>query len=285
MSPSKRRVVVEQVVTTYGLSQRRACRIIGQSRSSQRYNCTRLPDEDEIVCEIVHLARDYGRYGYRRITAMLRLKGYTINHKRVYRIWRELGLKVPKKQPKRRRLWLNDGSCVRLRAEHRNHVWSYDFVETKTSKGRRLKILNIIDEYTRECLISHAAFCIRSEDVKDILQQIMLRRGTPEYIRSDNGSEFIAKHLRDWFSELSIAPMYITPGSPWDRGAYPQGRTGIARVSTAVWQMNFSTAKSLIIFMRPRLFLVAGLKNTILSGLTALWAIARRLQKPSSSIN
>ena len=113
---------------------------------------------------------------------MLRLKGYAINHKRVYRIWRELGLKVPKKQPKRRRLWLNDGSSIRLRAERRNHVWSYDFVETKTSKGRRIKILNIIDEYTRECLISHAAFRIRSEDVKDILQPIMLRRGTPEYI-------------------------------------------------------------------------------------------------------
>ena len=210
--------MVEQVAATYSPSQRRACQIVGQDRSSQRYCCIRLPDEDEVIAEIVQLAREYGRYGYRRITAMLRLKGYRINHKRVYRIWRELGLKVPKKQPKRKRLWLNDGSCIRLRAEHRNHVWSYDFVETKTSKGRRIKILNIIDEYTRECLASHAAFRIRSEDVKDILQQIMLRRGTPEYIRSDNGSKFIAKHLRDWFSELSIAPMYITPGSPWENG-------------------------------------------------------------------
>ena len=137
--------MVEQVAATYSLSQRRACQIVGQNRSNQRYCCVRLPDEDEITAEIVQLARDYGRYGYRRITAMLRLKGYHINHKRVYRIWRELGLKVPKKQPKRRRLWLNDGSCIRLRAEHRNHVWSYDFVETKTSKGRRIKILNIID--------------------------------------------------------------------------------------------------------------------------------------------
>lgn len=131
---------------------------MGQSRSSQRYQPVRLPDEDEITKQIVQLARDYGRYGYRRITAMLRLKGYAINHKRVYRIWRELGLKVPEKQPKRRRLWLNDGSCIRLRAEHANHEWSYDFVEAKTSKGRKIKILNLIDEYTRECLYSHAAF-------------------------------------------------------------------------------------------------------------------------------
>ena len=136
--------MVEQAVAAYGLSQRRACQIIGQNRSSQRYRCVELPDENEITGEIVQLARGYGRYGYRRITAMLQLKGYAINHKRVYRIWRELGLKVPMKQPKRRRLWLNDGSCIRLRAERRNHVWSYDFVETKTSKGRRIKILNII---------------------------------------------------------------------------------------------------------------------------------------------
>ena len=191
---------------------------MGQSRSAQLYRNIRLPDEDELTEQIVQLAREYGRYGYRRITAMLRLKGYLVNHKRVYRIWRERGLKVPQKQPKRRHLWLNDGSCIRLRAEYPNHVWSYDFVETKVGRGRKLKILNIIDEYTRECLASHAAYRIRSEDVKDILRQIMLRRGTPEYIRSDNGSEFIAKHLRDWFSELSIAPMYITPGSPWENG-------------------------------------------------------------------
>lgn len=178
----------------------------------------RLPDEDEITEQIVELARAYGRYGYRMITAMLRGRGYKINHKRVYRIWRSLGLKVPEKQPKRKRLWLNDGSCIRLRAEHENHVWSYDFVETKTSKGRKIKILNIIDEYTRECLASHAACRIRSEDVKNILREVMLRKGTPEYLRSDNGSEFIAKHLREWLSEMEVATAYIAPGSPWENG-------------------------------------------------------------------
>ena len=168
---------MEAIVSTHGISQRRACNLVGQSRSTQRYQCVRLPDEEEITQEIIALARDYGRYGYRRITAMLRLRGYRINHKRVYRIWRELGLKVPAKQPKRRRLWLNDGSCIRLRAEHKNHVWSYDFVEARTSKGRRIKILNIIDEYTRECLTSHAAFRIRSEDAKSILRKIQQSYG------------------------------------------------------------------------------------------------------------
>jgi transposase InsO family protein len=192
--------------------------MIGQPRSSQRYEAKRLADEDEITAQIVELAGAYGRYGYRMITAMLRGKGYRINHKRVYRIWRSLGLKVPEKQPKRRRLWLNDGSCIRLRAEHPNHVWSYDFVESRTSKGRKIKILNIIDEYTRECLASYAAFRIRSEDVKNVLREVMARKGTPEYLRSDNGSEFIAKHLRAWLSEMEIVPMYIAPGSPWENG-------------------------------------------------------------------
>ena len=189
--------------------------MIGQHRSSQKYQVKRLADEDEITAQIVELTSAYGRYGYRMITAMLRGRGYRINHKRVYRIWRSLGLKVPEKQPKRRRLWLNDGSCIRLRAEHPNNVWSYDFVESRTSKGRRIKILN---EYTRECLASHAAFRIRSEDVKNVLREVVTRKGTPEYLRSDNGSEFIAKHLREWPSEMEVSTMYITPGSPWENG-------------------------------------------------------------------
>ncbi len=129
-----------------------------------------------------------------------------------------MGLKVPEKQPKRRRLWLNDGSCIRLRAEHPNHVWSYDFVESRTSKGLKIKILNIIDEYTRECLASHAAFRLRSEDVKNILREFMVQKGTPEYLIKDNGSEFITRHLREWLSEMEVSPMYIMPGSPWENG-------------------------------------------------------------------
>lgn len=134
---------MKAILEQYPISERRACGLVGQARSSQRYQVKQLPDETEITTQIVELASAYGRYGYRMITAMLRERGYRINHKRVYRIWRSLGLKVPVKQPKRRRLWTNDGSCIRLRAEHPNHVWSYDFVESRTSKGRKIKILNM----------------------------------------------------------------------------------------------------------------------------------------------
>lgn len=164
------------------------------------------------------------------IFAMLRGRGYRMNHKRVYRIWRSLGLKVPAKQPKRRRLWTNDGSCIRLRAEHRNHVWSYDFVEAKTSKGRKIKILNMIDEYTRECLISYAAFRIRSEDVKNVLRSVVLQKGTPEYLRSDNGSELIAK--RSWNGSLRwILHQCISHREV-------PGRTDLLNHLMARWQMN-----------------------------------------------
>ena len=200
------------------ISERRACGLVSQSRNTQRYTVKCLADEDELTSRIVELVSEYGRYGYRMITATLRLEGYPVNHKRVYRIWRSLGLKVPQKQPKRRRLWLNDGSCVRLRAEHKNHVWSYDFVFTRTSKGRQIKILNVIDEYTRECLLSYPAFQIRSSDVQNLLRGLFLRYGTPEYIRSDNGSEFIASTLREWLTTMEVAPAYILPGSPWENG-------------------------------------------------------------------
>ena len=210
--------MVSNAIERYAVSERRACRLIGQNRNTQRHAHKTLPDEDLITARIVELASEYGRYGYRMITAMLRLEGHKINHKRVYRIWRTLGLKVPVKQPKRRRLWLNDGSCVRLRAEHKNHVWSYDFMHTRTSKGRAIKILNVIDEYTRECLISFPAFRLRSEDVQNVLRSLFKKHGTPEYIRSDNGSEFIADKLRNWLKTMEVAPIFILPGSPWENG-------------------------------------------------------------------
>ena len=200
------------------ISERRACKLVGQGRNTQRYVKKKLDDEDEITTRIVELVSEYGRYGYRMITAMLRLECHCINHKRVYRIWRALGLKVPHKQPKRRRLWSNDGSCIRLKAEHRNHVWSYDFMYTRTSKGRPIKILNVIDEYTRECLLSYPAPRIQSADVQDLLRELFIKHGAPEYIRSDNGSEFIAKKLCEWLATMEVAPMYILPGSPWENG-------------------------------------------------------------------
>ena len=143
-------------------------------------------------------------------------KGWRINHKRVERIWRREGLKVPKKQPKRGRLWLNDGSCIRLRPEHRDHVWGYDFMVDRTNDGRAFRILNIIDEFTRECLAVKVARKINSQAVIDELFKLFIFRGIPEHIRSDNGPEFTAKTVRKWLSRLGVKTLFIEPGSPWE---------------------------------------------------------------------
>jgi transposase InsO family protein len=177
-------------------------------------------EESRLVADIIALATKYGRYGYRRITAMLNSndKGWQVNHKRVERIWRQEGLKVPKKQPKRGRLWFNDGSCIRLRPEHKDHVWSYDFVTARTADGRAFKMLTIIDEYTRECLAILVERRITSEDVIDQLFNLFVFRGIPEHIRSDNGPEFTAREIRKWLAKLGVKTLFIEPGSPWENG-------------------------------------------------------------------
>ena len=162
--------------------------------------------------DMVELATQYGRYGYRRITALLGEQGWIVNHKRIERLWRLEGLKVPKKQPKRRRLWFNDGSCVRHRAERQNHGWSYDFVETRTAEGRKVRMLTMIDEYSRECLAIRVERKFSSEEVIETLADVFMRRGVPEYIRSDNGPEFIAKLLREWLTRLQVQTLYIGTG-------------------------------------------------------------------------
>jgi transposase InsO family protein len=164
------------------------------------------------------LAGEYGRYGYRRITGLLRDEGFRANHKRVERLWRREGLKVPQRQPKRGRLWLNDGSCVRLRPTHRDHVWSYDFVAARTSDGRALRLLTLIDEYTRECLALVVGRRLTQEDVLERLTELFVTRGVPDHIRSDNGSEFTAKAVREWLGRVGVKTLYIEPGSPWENG-------------------------------------------------------------------
>ncbi len=201
-----------------GVSERRVCRVIGQPRSTQRHVSLVRDDEEALRAEIVRLAREYGRYGYRRITALLRRDGWQVNHKRVERIWRQKGLKVPQKQPKRARLWLTDGSCIRLRPIHRNHVWSYDFMAARTHDGRPIKILTVIDEYTRECMAIVVARRINSDDVLHCLTELFVRYGAPGHIRSDNGPEFTAKVVREWLSRIGVKTLYIEPGSPWENG-------------------------------------------------------------------
>jgi transposase InsO family protein len=192
--------------------------VLGQSRSTQRYEVLVADDEAAVVERVVALASEYGRYGYRRVTALLRSEGWRVNHKRVERIWRAEGLKVPKRQPKRRRLWLADGSCVRLRPEYRNHVWSYDFVQERTHDGRSLKLLTVIDEYSRECLAIEVGRKLSSYDVLWVLADLFVLRGTPAYIRSDNGPEFTAALVRGWLERLKVGTLFIEPGSPWENG-------------------------------------------------------------------
>jgi transposase InsO family protein len=206
------------VKQTLSVSERRACAALGHHRSTQRRAPKTPEDEAGLIADIVELARTYGRYGYRRITALLRAAGWLVNVKRVERIWRREGLKVPMKQPKRGRLWLNDGSCIRLKAGHRNHVWAYDFVEHRTHDGRKMRMLCVVDEFTREALAIRVARRLRSSEVIDVLADLMLERGAPEHIRSDNGPEFIALRVREWIAGVGSKTAYIEPGSPWENG-------------------------------------------------------------------
>jgi len=201
-----------------GVSERRACRVLDQSRSTQRHELRASDFERSVVTRVIELASLYGRYGYRRVTALMVDQGWPINHKRVERIWRQEGLKVPARQPKRGRLWLNDGSCIRLRPEHKDHVWSYDFVHAHTHDGRPLKLLTLMDEYTRECLSIDVARRLDSEDVLCRLATLFVERGVPKYLRSDNGSEFTALAVREWLKKVGVQTLFIEPGSPWENG-------------------------------------------------------------------
>jgi putative transposase len=211
-------VAVDQVRQELGVSERRACRVLGQARAVQRHTPRVREDEEPLVGRIVELAAVYGRYGTPRVTAMLKTEGWTVNHKRVERIWREAGLKVPQKQPKRGRLWLNDGSCVRLRPQRKDHVWAYDFVSGRTHDGVPFRMLTLVDEYTRECLAVDVARKLTSDDVLERLAWLMATRGVPAHIRSDNGPEFTAQVVREWLEKVGVKTLFIEPGSPWENG-------------------------------------------------------------------
>jgi putative transposase len=240
------------------VSERRACRAIGQLRSSYRYVSQRDPTDERLRARVIELAKEYGRYGYRTITWLLQREGWEVGKDRVYTIWRQEGLKVPAKQPKRARLWRADGSCVRLRPTHRNHVWSYDFVAERTYDGRPFRILNVLDEYTRECLASVAARRLGSQEVILLLAELFLHHGVPQHIRSDNGPEFIARKLRHWLKTLQVEPLYIELGSPWENG-YIESFNGKmraqflngelfytlkeAQILTEQWRIHYNTVR------------------------------------------
>jgi putative transposase len=236
----------------YGLSERHACRLLGQWRGTQRYGPLQRTDEDALTRAIIALATQYGRYGYRRITALLQRAGWQVGKDRVQRIWRREGLKVPQKQPKRARLWLNDGSCVRLRPERANHVWSYDFVSARTHDGRTLRLLTLIDEYTRECLAIRVARRLGRYEVIETLAEVMLDRGIPERLRSDNGPEFVAKELRKWLATLGTGTLYIEPGSPWENG-YCESFNGKLRDECLNGEIFYSLKEAQIVIEKWRM--------------------------------
>ena len=199
------------------ISERRACTALGQHRSTQRKIPRGRDDEERLTADIVALAKQYGRYGYRKIAEFLRRAGWLVNDKRVERIWRREGLKVPARQPKRARLWLSDGSCIRLRAERPNHVWSYDFVEERTHDRRKLRLLNIIDEFTHECLAIRVSRRLRSIDVIDMLSDLFILRGVPGHIRSDN---VLSWEARGDFGQAGL----VAPGDAGRQGYFdPSG--------------------------------------------------------------
>jgi putative transposase len=229
-----------------GVSERRACKIIGQIRSTQRYEKRPNQEQGKLESRVIELATEYGRYGYRQVTNLLNMEGWCVGKDRVYTIWRKEGLKVPQKQPKRSRLWLADGSCIRHRPEYPNHVWSYDFVSEQTHDGRKFKILNIIDEYTKECLSSHVARRIRAQDVILILAELFLQKGCPGFIRSDNGPEFVAKKLVAWMKDLQVQPLFIQPGSPWENG-YCESFNGKMRYELLNGEIFYSLLEAKIV--------------------------------------
>lgn len=218
MSPTRRRQAVEHLRTACSVSQRRACLVIGQPRSTQRYQRRQPDDEPRLVARMLQLVRARPRFGYRRIWALLCQEGWRVNRKRIHRLWRREGLKVPQKRGKKRRLGASANACHRQRAQHKDQVWALDFAFDRTVGGTTLKCLSIVDEYTRECLALKVARSITGDDVIDALAELFAMRGVPEHIRSDNGSEFVAHAVRAWLAQVGVGTLYIEPGAPWENG-------------------------------------------------------------------
>jgi transposase InsO family protein len=200
------------------VSERRACQVLGQSRGTQRYVIRPDDEEQQLVARLHELVGEHPRYGYRFMTAILRREGWRVNRKRVYRLWRQEGFQVPRKQRKKRRLGSSAGGCLRRRAEHKDHVWAWDFVFDRTANGRSIKWLSIVDESTRECLALEVDRNMTSEDVLDVLRDLFVIRGVPKHIRSDNGPEFIAHAIRRFLAAAGVETLYVEPGSPWQNG-------------------------------------------------------------------
>lgn len=217
------------------------------ARSTQQYKARKSDDDGQLRLALIRLAKQYGRYGYRKIAKLLRVEGWHVNHKKVERLWREEGLQLPARHKKRKRLYHKDSSVIRLRPQYRNHIWSVDFVHDKLSSGRPYKMLTVLDEYTREALCVQVKARMGAADVLEVLYLLILRHGKPEYIRSDNGREFIAAKLQEWLIKVGIKPLRIYPGSPWENG-YNERFNGTLRreVLNAEWFTSLHQAQTVI---------------------------------------
>jgi len=203
---------------TLDVSERRACKVIGQSRMTQRYE-PKQPNRDRALTnEIKTLAGKHKRYGYRMITAKLRQSGWSVNHKRVQRIWRKEGLQVPYRRKFKKAKGRSENSCVARRSDEMNHVWTYDFMSDQTEDGRSLKFLTVLDEFTRESPVIEVGRSICSEDVIAVLDCLFMVRGAPRFLRSDNGPEFVADAIKRWLHDQGVETLHIEPGSPWENG-------------------------------------------------------------------
>lgn len=218
VGPSPKRKAVEHIRCELSVSERRACRTINQPRSTQRYARTQSDYEIRLVSRMHELVRDYPRYGYRMIAGLLRAQGWRVNTKRVHRLWKKEGFKVPRKVHKKTRLGTSANGAVRYKAERANHVWAWDFIHDRLADGRAIKCLSLVDEYTRLSVGLEVRRRIRNADVLEILHEAIARYGVPEHIRSDNGPEFIAQALRKSLGQLGIGTLYIEPGAPWENG-------------------------------------------------------------------
>jgi putative transposase len=235
-----------------GYSQRRICRAIGQARSSQRY-CSKISDEErQLIAEMHHLAIQWPRFGYRRITALLRQDGWRVNVKRVHRLWKSESLQIRRKARKRRRLGTGENACHRLKPLSKDHVWSYDFVSERTEGGGRLRMLNVVDEFTRECLTIEVRRKFRGRDVVRALSELFAIRGRPRYIRSDNGPEFASKAVKKWLGERKVGTLFIEPGAPWENG-YVESFNGKLRDECLNGELFLSLAEGRYVVDRWRL--------------------------------
>lgn len=262
------------------MSERRACAVLDQPRSTQRYAGQPRDDEARLVARMWELVRERPRFGYRRIAALLQQEDWGVNVKRVYRLWRREGLKVPKKTRKRRGKGTSANACHVRRAEHKDHVWTWDFVFDRTTNGTTLKWLSIVDEYTRECLMLKVSRSITSEDVIDTLAELFAMRGVPGCVRSDNGPEFIATAIERWFAKTGVQSLYIAPGAPWENGYAESFHSRLrdeflnmqafadlreARVQTNAWQDDYNHRRphSSLGYQTPASFAAGGGANSV----------------------